>query len=931
MAKTKLSVLVLLALLWGHQADAATYYVATTGNDSTGNGSESTPWRNPQKCFSSGSPLVAGDTCLVKSGTYTNPGDGSVSSFKGRVVVINSSSPVATAANPIILKSEVPLGATIEVPNVWPGVDCAVSSCPYAGIYISGGGSYYIIEGFQFTSPGSTQLANATFSGVTVLSAATGIITRGNSFHDIARTVCSNSIFGNVGIHGTNSTGFLIENNLFYTIGRRRNGESGCSTTIFGHDHAIYFEASTDLTIRRNICYDTTRGHCVVAKARTAGTKTLRLSVYNNTFADESPTTKPEAPISLSNSHDDTRIKNNIMMDPEGGYLVWAATPPASYALVPVGAGVIVQNNLSNSTNAQTNIVLNQSSFSLLTVSGNILNTSPGFVNGGARDYRLASGSAAIDAGENVGLPFGGSKPDAGAYESYSHASASINGHTMDLVTDATFTPLQAASGAVGWSVGCSGTGCLTPSVTSVTATGGTLRLDLAGMSGGNCAAGQTWTVTYNAATGTVTDNQLIPTTKQALYSLTSFPVTNNCSGSPPAGYPAGYRLYYKLDENTGTNANDESANNLDGTLTGGAGWGVGKSGSGLSLTAQSGQYLAIPWGSGVDPGSQDFTFAFWVNIPEGSQGLARSLVGASLGDNQRLYTVINSGEHRIGVQGSNAALAGNIAARSGWQHVCLNNNATTNTVTLYVDGVASTASGAVKTHSGSWTLASNLELGRIGGLSDGVGGVFDEFILYESSESCAAIYAAANPVDSSGGTFTLQTHRFESPRLLTGATVDVRSANGAELTAIRGAEFAVHAQIRCDNVSACDAQTFPPWYSLDGATYIQAVPDSPTGDGVSWLGTSSESALNQGVADGPLSAGLTHVDGGTVVSGAGLQSYTLAQNTSLTLRYLFKIAPTFAGTALWIRPHRSLGAPLDTYSSTIKINVVQPRASGQQ
>lgn len=49
------------------QVDAATYYVATTGND--GNlGSSSAPWRTLQK---SANTMVAGDTTIVKNGTYT--------------------------------------------------------------------------------------------------------------------------------------------------------------------------------------------------------------------------------------------------------------------------------------------------------------------------------------------------------------------------------------------------------------------------------------------------------------------------------------------------------------------------------------------------------------------------------------------------------------------------------------------------------------------------------------------------------------------------------------------------------------------------------------------------------------------------------------------------------------------------------------------
>jgi len=46
----------------------ATYYIATTGNDTTGNGSEATPWATFAKFLSSS---ASGDTCIVAAGTYT--------------------------------------------------------------------------------------------------------------------------------------------------------------------------------------------------------------------------------------------------------------------------------------------------------------------------------------------------------------------------------------------------------------------------------------------------------------------------------------------------------------------------------------------------------------------------------------------------------------------------------------------------------------------------------------------------------------------------------------------------------------------------------------------------------------------------------------------------------------------------------------------
>jgi hypothetical protein len=45
------------------------------------------------------------------------------------------------------------------------------------------------------------------------------------------------------------------------------------------------------------------------------------------------------------------------------------------------------------------------------------MHANPMYVNAGAHDYHLQSGSPLIGKGTNVGLPFSGSAPDIGAFE----------------------------------------------------------------------------------------------------------------------------------------------------------------------------------------------------------------------------------------------------------------------------------------------------------------------------------------------------------------------------------------------------------------------------------------------------------------------------------------------------------------------------------
>lgn len=93
--KTLLFLLLTLPLL------GADYYVATTGNDTTGDGSSGTPWATINKALSI---AVAGDTIHVASGDYTGP----------RVQTVNSGS----SGSPITLIGEgatQPIVSSIEV------------------------------------------------------------------------------------------------------------------------------------------------------------------------------------------------------------------------------------------------------------------------------------------------------------------------------------------------------------------------------------------------------------------------------------------------------------------------------------------------------------------------------------------------------------------------------------------------------------------------------------------------------------------------------------------------------------------------------------------------------------------------------------------------------------------------------------------------
>ncbi len=362
-------------------AQGATYYVATTGNDSNA-GTSSSPWRNPQRCTTS--PIKAGDTCIVRSGTYTDT-DGN-----GVVVWVydRTTTPSGTASQPITIKSEKPQGAVIVAPSNRNGFGFIVQR------------PYYVIEGFDITG-GNYSGSSGAGVGINVLSPGNGVIIRSNSIHHIGRSACTNSLNAYVGVNVKGVSGVLIERNRIFTIGRRRNGESGCSTMYSSLDHGIYVTSTSNLTIRRNVIYDSNRGYPIHVYRGT----TTNLAIYHNTLSGESPTGRPKGHILLSSTIKTAQITNNISDHAVSG-MVCITGLSASNVTIRYNMSDTVVNCLGGS-------------YSGVTFSGNIDKVSSlGFYNKSANDFRLVSGSAAINRGTNSGVPVvPDGAPDISAYE----------------------------------------------------------------------------------------------------------------------------------------------------------------------------------------------------------------------------------------------------------------------------------------------------------------------------------------------------------------------------------------------------------------------------------------------------------------------------------------------------------------------------------
>ena len=365
-----------LILLGAVTAQGATYYVATTGNDSNA-GTSSSPWRNPQRCTTA--PIKAGDTCIVRSGTYTDT-DGN-----GAVVYVydRPTTPSGTASQPITIRSEKLHGAAIVGPsnrNGW-------------GFYIQK--PYYVIEGFDISGVNNSS-SSAGGAGVLIVDTGDGTIVRSNAIHHIGRQSCTNSTGGFFAVIVRGASGVLIERNRISNIGRKRNGESGCSTIVDTHDHPIYIKSASNITIRRNVIYNTIMGIPI----HVYGGTTTNLNIYHNTIHGYTSTASSH--ILLSSTIRTASIRNNTSSDAKR----------AMVRLVNLTAsGVTISNNVSSGP-------VQYGSASGVTFSNNLQNTNPSYINKSANDFRLTSGSPVINHGTSSGVPpVPDGRPDASAYE----------------------------------------------------------------------------------------------------------------------------------------------------------------------------------------------------------------------------------------------------------------------------------------------------------------------------------------------------------------------------------------------------------------------------------------------------------------------------------------------------------------------------------
>lgn len=863
-------ILLILLLFLPHQALATTYYVAPSGGSNSNNGtSTATPFATVRHCVSI---MVAGDTCLLRGGQYN----------EGLVQFKRS----GTQSAPIKL---------LNYPNERPIIRC-IDPDQHWVLVQNGSGfnrpvGWLTIEGLEITN---------CYYGLRFYNIHDSVIRR-NWFHHNPN---------NAGIQG-NGTRVLIERNIFQSnasSARPNHGmyANGTAWTVTNNLFIDSYHWGIQLNAGCNnyACYD---------PARHAGPEFARSDdwiISDNTFAYSF---SRGGIVSYGSEQDGTRIENNLFY--ENCTTCTSSESAAIDFFASAPTNVTVRNNFSYTSGSGGNGFIVRSPSSGVegvnwTQSGNVISgTPPGFVNGGnnalpaSPDFRLTA-----TAPLNIALPnefLNNPTNVVGAFKT-------IGAPTCTIVTNVvtctfpmnTAVPIQVPSTA-GWSVSCTPnpTACpATPVISTAERRVGTdtqVNLVINGITDDACAAGQDWRVTYNSATGALSDSAHIgpwPGLHQPVGSFSNVLAVNACTGSgPPAQTVA--TITYNMDEGTGTQVTDTGGGALHATLVGGAGWGTGKTGTGVVTTGAT-QQMLIPYGFGVNPSAQSMTWVVPIYIPAGQTGLGNFFFGSETGIDQRGYLGAWQGTFRVARQTLNVANAGasNLVVDAGWNHLCVRWDAATDTVTMYKNGMQGTG-GATGSYT-SFTFPTNFEAPIIGaGFSaPEVTNTYDNVQIFTSLEDCAALYANWDPPSvPTGDVFSQTAVRFEDvflPSAGGGPTVLPSPGNAKKV--VKGGAVVVVMQIECNG---CSESSFRIEGRDNGTGSWLQLPDTPTASNLYTWGDGVHEFLNVGSRSTRIfENGCTVVAGPTLLKSSQIPQLTLPASGCTMLGYIVRVSPTASG-----------------------------------
>ena len=334
---------------------AACRYVDPAGNDANA-GTKTAPWRTIQHAAD---VLNPGDTAIVNNGVYTGGAN---------VVTITRS---GTAAAWLVFRAANRWGAIIDGQN----------NSSTTGFEING--NYIRVEGFEVRN--TSRYAMETYGGREDIAGNHDVILVQNHLHDVGH-ICTGTTGGIVGVSAY-SDNLTIDRNVIHDIGRLGPGEQGCvepNPNWQNHDHGVYNGVGNNVVIRNNLFYNFTHGWAI-QRYNGAGSVTTGLTIVNNTFGFPNPWR--DAQIIIATATNSIVIANNVFYQPTTAG-VW---------FDGAGNGATLVGNIS------TNLV--QTLGTGLTMSGNLQNTDPLFVNATGFNFHLTAGSPARGLGVAAWCP----------------------------------------------------------------------------------------------------------------------------------------------------------------------------------------------------------------------------------------------------------------------------------------------------------------------------------------------------------------------------------------------------------------------------------------------------------------------------------------------------------------------------------------------
>lgn len=886
-------ILAVVLALCSITAEAATYYVATTGSNGN-SGAEDAPWATIAHAVTT---MVAGDTTYVRGGTYNS----------GEILF----SKTGTVSAPIKL---------LNYPNETPVINFTASTATYRILIQNALGynvamGYITIEGFEIRN---------------------GFEVKAYNIHD--------SVFRNNYVHHMVGQGFLIQGSARLLIEKNiiaLNGPISTNPTS-PFEHGIYGNGS-DMKILNNVFYGNTgfgvqqngSSSSIYSSTKHAGPEFALATgwiIANNTFAYNGRAGQVVWGSGCLNA----RIENNIYYE-NGVNGTSGDTQGIHCTSCSSATGIGIKNNHAYAT-APGSLTFQTTGFHAGTVvSGNVVNISaPSFVAGGSGtlpgspDFRLTA-SAPVNICRLNEFP-NNSTCVVGAYKTVGTPTASMTTNKITVVMPmSAAVPIQNLSTA-GVSISCPSTVCpgspVVASVSRSTLVDSNVEVLLSGITSDACLShADPVTISYASASGTWTGNDNIgpyPGSHQQIFSSTNLPVTNNCTGSGPTGYPGGALQYLTLDGN----ANDSSGNANHATATGGS-YVAARTGQGFQTTNGATDRIDLNYGAGIDLSTTSFTLVFGVEVTTPSA--TRTYAGSDLGVNQRFHVGTLNSTWGLGIQSSALTTTSDLAVTAGHHQVVLQVDSATDTATLCVDGVSATTGSGVKSFT-SYTLASDISVGLPINFSaaNGPTAVFDEVRRYSGVVSCSSIYAGWNAsAPAPAGTLKQDAIQFNGVVTDTAGSPIVLGPSVKTISVPWLGGVVLLFQVLCQPGADCGQTAFKLVAAKNGAGVWQQVTDTNVFGTWMW-GTTTEANLNVGARSTRLEGSCAVITGATQLTADQVPSLAIPQTWCTVLGYVVRVDGTAGVDYYEYKVQTAAGQDLPGgYDEIARINVVNPMSSG--